>query len=106
MRFFHIAASLFAVASFALAGCAADSSDPQTTDQQITQGEGSTADLGRVRPGAGPDLTRLAHEGEPAKGADPRIDYNEIDRNTPEEQKIVKLPVQRKDLAAIAGDPH
>lgn len=89
MRFFHIVATLFAVSSFALAGCAADTdgNDPGTNEQHITQGEGN-ADLARIH--APTDLSRFEKKTDRAQIDDPSIDYRPLDRSFED-----KLPAER-----------
>ena len=100
MRLFHIVATLFAVSSFALAsaGCAADTdgNDPGTNEQQVTQGDGAN-DLSRIH--ASTDLSRFEKKTDRAQIDDPSVDYRPLVGDHGFEEKLGKLPAERREAA-------
>ena len=103
MRLFNIVASLFAVSSLALAGCAADTDgdDPGTNDQHITQGEAQN-DLSRIH--APTDLSRF-EKSDRARIDEPNIAYN-VGGEPRFDENLTKLPAERREVAAAAMGQH
>ena len=104
MRLFHIVATLFAVSSFALAGCAADTdgNDPAANDQHITQGGEASNDLSRIH--APTDLSRF-EKNDRARIDDPSIAYN-VGGEPRFDEQLTKLPAERREVTATAMGQH